>query len=143
MEIYTSEDSKFKAPLKAADGEIKNYELENKMFFPCLIYYLGDNAVEYVARTMSGCVEKMPVIKTEVPEGSYYVYVCLNSDVNNPEKLTLQDGKKILIGYVLSNHLRVLMQGDLFHNIYKRLYLNKDEFEDGPLMLSYCTYSVL
>lgn len=141
IEIYDSEESKFEAPLRAKDGEIKNYEIDADVFYPAVFVYVGKGIRNYVQKAFTSCVNPIPSIKTDIPENCYYVYMIFANSTD--AESVIRKAMKILVGYISRDKFRILLDGGFFRTFEKKLYLDKETVEEGPILYSYCTFNNL
>lgn len=123
---YDSQDSVYHAPLKADDGEIKDYDLGNQIYYPCVFLEVQSNPPAYKIQVLANTLEKLEFNHNRVLDGYYDVVLVMGN-------------QKMVLGMVQSDNLRALLQGSIFSDFKKTLRLSETETIEGDMMLAYCT----
>ena len=124
-EVYDSEDSKFTPSVTSPDGQIKDYELVNKLYYPQLIIE-ANSMPKYRIQVLSSNLEPLKYLNKGNLSGRYFVY--------------LKSAKRMVcLGMVHSDKLRALLTNDLYSANNKYIMLSETERIDGEMMLALCT----
>ena len=59
------------------------------------------------------------------------------------DESVIRKAMKILVGYISRDKFRILLDGGFFRTFEKKLYLDKETVEEGPILYSYCTFNNL
>lgn len=134
FETYDSKESQYTPVLRAKDGEIKDYELDDKICYPN-VWLKPFNAEDEsyrgsVVQVLTSTLEKLQKTEREfkkLPDGYYFVYLEMDKD--------------LLLGKIHSDNLKALLQGALYKDLEKCIRLSKGEKIEGVMMYSLCTSS--
>ena len=126
---FDSPENEAKFPPKADDGEIKNYEMTEKLLYPYLLLECENTLPAHKMRVLKNSLEDLPYIHNEVKEGYYDV--------------VLRAGKLVMImGMVHTDNLKVILQSSLFSDLDKSLCLSPYEIVKGNMMYAFCTSQI-
>lgn len=125
FDSYDSAESKFQAPLRSPDKQIKNFDLSNVIHYPNILLEAEDLPY-YRIQVLTNTLEKLEFIHEKVPDGYFDVYLKMGN-------------KSMCLGMIHSDNLRSLLQNSLYKDVKKTLRLSQTEYVEGNMMLAYCT----
>lgn len=134
FDVYDSKESQYTPVLRAKDGEIKDYELDDRISYPNLLLTpinpeqksYSDSVLQVLGTTLEPLQKAEREFK-KLAEGYYFVYMRLDKD--------------LLLGKIHSDNLKALLQGALYRDLEKCIRLSKEEKIEGTMMYSLCTSS--
>lgn len=127
MEVFEVKEKEYERSLQADDGDIKNYQLTEKTYYPSIFFSvpMGDISF-YQMIALKNAIEETKFNMDELPEDYYGVYV-------------LHEGDKALLGMIKSDRMRRILENEIYKGFDKVIYLSENEKIEGDMMYALCT----
>ncbi len=129
MSCYDTRETKFTAPIRAEDDEIKSYEMTNHILYPHLFMEINTTLPEHKIRVLKNSLQEIPYIHDKV-EDNYY------------DVILKAAGQVYVMGMVHTDNLKAILQSSLFSDLDKSLWLSPNEVVKGNMIFAFCTSKV-